>query len=510
MHVFDVKLKSAPLFGIHSDFAPFAHVSVPVLAIKMAARAQAEASGSAEGVIAPFISVQERVARIEASLVATFTHAALKQETIAKLADAGITSTPLFVNICSSPDELRAFLKDGVGMNLTDYKGDFLEAAKVLGAWEEAKLTRTTVAKKQAEQRAEFQTPQIRLEDYEEARELFEKSEYELEDSQAPSKAYLERKLAEASSTFRAEPLTAVTTASQEDNNQTTIPVIDPHSGIFKISSKSFAVQYPRDSEELRLRLRTLGYCWCMMRQHCPNRAVLQTVSLGLVDRYIDWLFGPKAWGLVVRDLKGAAISSPTIEHVMCYDLALRKEVCKQMNNGVDFATALAAAQINQEIRHHNFLAQVTIASASSGSRAVTAPGVRAAASSGDGNNKRKNTDDGLSAAQKKRARKQERQRAALTENRNNAAAHNPSPKGTPKGGKNAKGEGKGKNGKNAKGSGWNLPAGAKTETPDGTPICVNWNQRKTCKRDPCNFKHVCYICLKGDHMGCDHRYSQS
>ena len=73
-----------------------------------------------------------------------------------------------------------------------------MEAAKVLGAWEDAKLIRTTDSKKQAEQRADFQTPQIRLEDYEEARELFEKSEYELEDSQAPSKAYLERKSAEA------------------------------------------------------------------------------------------------------------------------------------------------------------------------------------------------------------------------------------------------------------------------------------------------------------------------
>ena len=86
-----------------------------------------------------------------------------------------------------------------------------------------------------------------------------------------------------------------MTTAAQEDNNQTTIPVIDPHTGIFRISAKNFAVQHPRDSEELRLRLRTLGYCWCMMRKHCPNRSVLQTVSLSIIDRYIDWLFGPKA-----------------------------------------------------------------------------------------------------------------------------------------------------------------------------------------------------------------------
>ena len=94
----------------------------------------AQIGGPADAQLAPFISVADRVRKIEASLIATLTSNNLKQETIAKLSDAGITTTPLFCNICSTPEELREFLKEGVGMNLADFKGDFLEAANVLGA----------------------------------------------------------------------------------------------------------------------------------------------------------------------------------------------------------------------------------------------------------------------------------------------------------------------------------------------------------------------------------------
>ena len=88
-----------------------------------------------------------------------------------------------------------------------------------------------------------------------------------------------------------------------------------------------------------------------MVRQACPNRAVLSNMNITLIDRYVDWLFGPKCWGMVTRDLKGNAMSSPTIEHVMGYDMAIRKEICKGLNRGTDFASALADAQKDTELR---------------------------------------------------------------------------------------------------------------------------------------------------------------
>ena len=294
-----------------------------------------------DSTVAIVMTLADKLRLIESPLMAVFTTANLKQETIGNLSDAGIHSLALFCHICSTADALRQFLATGANFDLSDFKGDFLEAAKVIGAWEDARLVRTTVAKRQADQRAEFATPQIPLEDYEEARAQFQEAEHEIEDGHAPSKAYLERKLNESASIFRAERLTTVTTAAQEDNNTTTMPTVDPRTGVFRISTKDFAVAYPRDSEELRVRLRTLCYCHCMMRQHSPNRAILRSVSVTLFDRYIDWLFGPRVWGQTIKDLHGKAISSPTIELVMSYDFAIRKEICKQMNRGVDFAAAL-------------------------------------------------------------------------------------------------------------------------------------------------------------------------
>ena len=84
---------------------------------------------------------------------------------------------------------MRAYLVQGVGLDVRNLKGVFLEVAKILGAWEDAKLVTSTVSKKHAEQKAESRVPQIQLEDYEHASELFQNVEYEIADTQAPSKA---------------------------------------------------------------------------------------------------------------------------------------------------------------------------------------------------------------------------------------------------------------------------------------------------------------------------------
>ena len=35
---------------------------------------------------------------------------------------------------------------------------------------------------------------------------------------------------------------------------------------------------------------------------------VLRTVSVQLIDRYVDWLFGPKVWGLTIKNLQGTPV----------------------------------------------------------------------------------------------------------------------------------------------------------------------------------------------------------
>ena len=77
--------------------------------------------------------VADKIKKVEAPLVAVFTSAGLKPDTIGKLSDAGIVTMSLFCHICTDADSLRVFLEKGVGLDLKDFKGDFLEAAKVIG-----------------------------------------------------------------------------------------------------------------------------------------------------------------------------------------------------------------------------------------------------------------------------------------------------------------------------------------------------------------------------------------
>ena len=50
------------------------------------------------------------------------------------------------------------------------------------------------------------------------------------------------------------------------------------------------------------------------------------SVSIQLFAHYLDWLFGPRVWGLVVKDLPGRPLSSRTI---MAFDYAIREAVAK-------------------------------------------------------------------------------------------------------------------------------------------------------------------------------------
>ena len=60
-----------------------------------------------------------------------------------KLLDAGVATSAIFCNIASNHDTMRAYLTEGVGLDVRDFKGDFIEVAKLLAAWEDAKRATT-------------------------------------------------------------------------------------------------------------------------------------------------------------------------------------------------------------------------------------------------------------------------------------------------------------------------------------------------------------------------------
>ena len=107
-----------------------------------------------------------------------------------------------------------------------------------------------------------------------------------------------------------------------------------------------------------------------------PTEAHVGCSKVEVVDRYVEWLFGPRVWGLAtVKD--GQPVSTPTIDIVINYDMQLRKKQSELMNLGHDFQAALKAAQDDKELRQVHFLDAKTCALTSEESKKCTAPGIR-------------------------------------------------------------------------------------------------------------------------------------
>ena len=246
---------------------------------------------------------------------------------------------------------------------------------------------------------------------------------------------------------------------------------------------------------------------------------------------------GPKRMG-VGDHQDGKPVSTPTIGHVIAYDLQIRKKQAEFMNAGHDFKTALEAARDpekeGREIRQVHFLSPVAISITSPDCRACTAPGicetfgygsraqtsVSAQQSDSDGaGTLQKKTIKKIKQQAKKEAEREAKQKygallnggvgdGTLSKRAKKRAAQAAAQArtlpalqngGVGDGTINMRGDynrGKGKAG----------GKGKSDDTHNGVPICYNWNRGAPCKQDPCRFAHVCLICKKEDHPKKDHQ----
>ena len=98
-----------------------------------------------------------------------------------------------------------------------------------------------------------------------------------------------------------------------------------------------------------------------------------------MITRYQEWQFGERVWGMAQLDHNEKPISTPTIHHVLHYDYHIRKEHCRLMNLGHDFAAALEAAKKNGEIRAVHFISPASRDINSQEYRACSFPGLKEA-----------------------------------------------------------------------------------------------------------------------------------
>ena len=295
----------------------------------------------------------------------------------------------------------------------------------------------------------------------------------------------------------------------------------DNVTGTFKEKGKIFSVPMPQKPEGLRARLRTLGVFWHFLRLRHPGRREPRTAEVSVLDRHVDWLCGPDVWGLATEDANGKPISTPTIDHVLILDMAIRKRVAELMNEGKDLRAAYGEATEDNRIMQIHFLNHVAIDIGTAKCRALTAPGIAeahaATAGPPTGGAKRALEDDDgtLSKAQLDRIKKKAKAEAKAAARAQLAvldrtrappppAAHavqRPPGQGQSKGARKRANQAAVKAAAAAGGGMLALQNGGKGDGSKGkgkgkgNGACYAWNDGKDCPNNPCPYKHICSKC---------------
>lgn len=242
---------------------------------------------------------------LEPRLLALFSTYDVDASTMDIFGDNKVKTLQIFT--CLSKDEggFRALLERAPFNFKSDDLEGIVEQAKLVAAWGAAKITMQVSTEQDAKRALSDLPPEVQKGEMETAVKLFEADPngFDLDKLSTPSKGYYARKNAQAEAYFEAEPLTSVTNATMKDFNASSTFGIDVASGTLRATAgKDFAIPQPASAEALRARLTLMGICTVMSKMKYPNKVVLQSATMSLFEGYIRYLFGPKVWGLAVKD----------------------------------------------------------------------------------------------------------------------------------------------------------------------------------------------------------------
>ena len=306
------------------------------------------------------------------------------------LGDTGMVSIALMRNTLKDKDEFRDALQHApFSLTATDWPTR-LRIGSLVSAYEAAGAISDVQVKVDAERTHNALPPEVQLQEIINARAIFDKTKFELTDAMVPSKGYYERMIGQVETLFEHVPLSAVTSWSHDDINMNPgILTVDtrnnpPGGQIFRQTAKPYSIAMPKNPEDLRARFRTFSVCWVFMRMKFPVKQQLRTMTTELIDQYVEWLFGPRVWGMATLGSDDKATSTPTTDHVMRYDFRLRKKMADLMNEGFDIAAAIEMAKKDDELRQVYFISPVSLDIHSAASKACSAPGVEKPKSTSD------------------------------------------------------------------------------------------------------------------------------
>mgnify|MGYP003333722578 CR=1 FL=1 len=317
-------------------------------------------------------------------LLAIMNQAKVKPEHQDRLGDADIETAQEFGHIAKTDAQFLLFLKRVCNLDPDTRGEDALPVARLTIAWENCKKRNEIETEQNAQRVVQNLPPMLSTDDHQSTREAWErKLGRTLPDHKIPSEAYLQMKLGEIETVFKAEKLTMVTSLAQEAQQKTGQNTtnsltfdIQGHPTL-RTQKKEFFIAMPDDESSLRARFEIMGGMLEMLKMRFMANPIIATASLSIMKEYSEFLCGETVWGLVVKGAGGVPVACPHIGHVLAYGMATRTLQTKLMKGGMDFQKALETAMADVDTRTLHFTTAFSIEASTPQCRALTAPGLK-------------------------------------------------------------------------------------------------------------------------------------
>ncbi len=315
-------------------------------------------------------------------------------------------------------------------------------------------------------------TPELPKAEGNSTRLAYEGVHGEIPDTLYPSNDYLKSKLDQVEDEiYEAEPLTEVVSreGAASDSSDVTLTLVP---SALRVSKVKHRIAPPKDTEQLRARMKTMSMCWELVRMRYPERRSLQGLTHQTFTNLVEYILGDMVW-----QFRGPADQQVTWVDVLSYEHEIRKRAMRWVRQQrYTVKEAIEAAIKDQEVRTTHFVTQLAC------------------------------------------SRSRKRDRSPLPEPRQPAPAQPRNNQGKGKGGQTKGSRGKGKGGKQDWSQSSSSNVGNQTSPEinavnqakkkeklltavpnNGRFMCIKYN-KNTCFGQGCRFEHACLRCGEYGH----------
>ena len=239
------------------------------------------------------------LAKLSSDLLFILQEAGVSLANQAQLGHLDVVSVPLFAGLDETRTKAREALAALLPLDVDASAANRLEMAKLLVAWEAAKLQTEATQRNRAEARLGTQQRLLQPSEHQAMRMAVEKVLGSLKDREVPAKQVLAAKLEMIESNMPVVELLTEVASVEDAEIESFEAKIDPVTNTLKIKSGKHSVAAPSTPEELRLRHRRIGLAWDMLSTKHSNRAWLSPNMTDCLRRFSDFILGTQVAGLV-------------------------------------------------------------------------------------------------------------------------------------------------------------------------------------------------------------------